>query len=182
MATKLPEEYRDINSYISLPILNEALKLYGTKEYEGPENNPTILGWAKELGNPISQYYKSDETAWCALYVSVCAQRAGYQPPNGFDALRAKSFSTWGDPIFGEPVLGDILVFSRTGGGHVGFYVGEDKTCYHVLGGNQGNMVSIVRIPKERLIAARRAPMNSCSKHQKRIYRTSKGAISVNEA
>ena len=36
-------------------------------------------------------------------------------------------------------MLGDILTFKRNGGGHVGLYVGEDKDCYHVLGGNQGN-------------------------------------------
>ena len=31
-----------------------------------------------------------------------------------------------GRPIAGDPVLGDILVFHRAGGGHVGIYVGED--------------------------------------------------------
>jgi len=33
----------------------------------------------------------------------------------------------------------------------VGFYVGEDATHLHVLGGNQGDAVSITRIPKDRL-------------------------------
>lgn len=179
---KLPDEYNDLNNCIAHPLIREALKLYGITEFSGPKNNPVILGWAKELGNPINQYYKSDETAWCALYVSVCAKRAGYQPPDGFNALRAKSFTTWGDPVFGDPIIGDILVFHRQGGGHIGFYVGEDNTCYHVLGGNQGNMVSIVRIPKERLIASRRAPMNSCPKCSVRVFRTSKGVLSVNEA
>ncbi len=181
-ANKLPEEYKDLNKCVVLPLLAQALNLYGVREFDGSDNNPIILDWAKEVNQTISQWYKSDESAWCALFMSVCAKRAGYQPPEGFDAIRAKSFAKWGDPITGEPVLGDVLVFVRTGGGHVGVYVGEDKTTYHVLGGNQGNSVSIARIPKDRLFAARRPPMNSCARCQKRIWRTAKGAISVNEA
>jgi hypothetical protein len=42
-------------------------------------------------------------------------------------------------------------VFTRSGGGHVGLYVGEDATHYHVLGGNQANLVSIMRLAKGRL-------------------------------
>jgi len=50
---------------------------------------------------------------------------------------------------------GAVLVFERPGGGHVGFYVGEDATAYHVLGGNQGDAVTIARIAKDRCIARR---------------------------
>ena len=39
--------------------------------------------------------------------------------------------------------------------GHVGFYAGEDADAFHVLGGNQGNAVSIVRIGRDRLLGAR---------------------------
>jgi len=182
MATALPNEYNDLNLCLSHPLLNQALNLYGTREFDGVANNPVILDWAKELGSTISQYYRADSIAWCALFMSICAKRAGYKPPEGFDILRARSFAKWGDPIAGEPVLGDILVFSRESGGHVGLYIGEDDKCYHVLGGNQGDCVSIARIPKERLLTSRRAPMNSMPKCVKRIYRSAKGAISINEA
>ncbi|MFZ2996674.1 MAG: TIGR02594 family protein, partial [Sphingobium sp.] len=50
---------------------------------------------------------------------------------------------------------GAILVFDREGGGHVAFYVGEDASHYHVLGGNQGDCVSIMRLAKSRCIARR---------------------------
>jgi len=49
------------------------------------------------------------------------------------------------------PRPGCILTFTRAGGGHVGFYVGEDDTHLHVLGGNQGDAVSITRIARNRL-------------------------------
>lgn len=182
MATKLPDAYKDLNQCLIHPLLKEAVLLYGTKEFDGAANNPVILEWAKELGSTITQYYTADSIAWCAMFLSVCAKRAGYHPPDGFDMLRAKSFAKWGDPITGEPILGDILVFSREGGGHVGLYVGEDHNTYHVLGGNQGNSVCITRIPKERLVAARRAPMNACPKCCKRIFRAPTGLISTNEA
>ena len=43
---------------------------------------------------------------------------------------------------------------SRTGGGHVGFVVGEDdKGNILLLGGNQGNRVSIASFPKTRITA-----------------------------
>ena len=48
-----------------------------------------------------------------------------------------------------------MLVFDRAGGGHVGFYVGEDLTSYDVLGGNQGDRVSIMRLEKSRCVARR---------------------------
>lgn len=44
---------------------------------------------------------------------------------------------------------------TRSGGGHVAFAVGEDATHFHVLGGNQGARVSIMRIEKARLAACR---------------------------
>lgn len=36
-------------------------------------------------------------------------------------------------------MLGDIWTLSRNGGGHVGFYVSEETSCLHVLGGNQSD-------------------------------------------
>jgi uncharacterized protein (TIGR02594 family) len=54
-----------------------------------------------------------------------------------------------------EPALGAILVFKRTGGGHVGFYAGEDAKNYFVLGGNQRNSVSIAPVAKKQAISVR---------------------------
>jgi uncharacterized protein (TIGR02594 family) len=81
-------------------------------------------------------------------------QEDGLTPPP--IAVRAKAWATWGQNIRPERIApGAVLVFERSGGGHVGFYVGEDKTNYHVLGGNQGDRVSIMRLEKSRCIARR---------------------------
>ena len=54
---------------------------------------------------------------------------------------------------------GAITVFWRGSpdgwSGHVGFYAGEDKDAYHVLGGNQSDMVNVTRVAKSRLLQFR---------------------------
>lgn len=141
-------------------MLLEALKLYGTHETPGPGNNPVILGWAKEVG--LGNVYKDDSrTPWCGLFQAVVAKRAGWDHNPKGNPLWALNWATWGNPS-PQAMLGDVLVFQRktlTGtAGHVGIYVAEDAEAYHVLGGNEQDMVTIVRIAKRRLVAARRAP------------------------
>ena len=65
-------------------------------------------------------------------------------------AVRASAWGDWGRELLG-PRPGCVLVFTRKGGGHVGLYVGEDRTHFHVLGGNQGNAVNVMRLEKSRL-------------------------------
>jgi len=63
--------------------------------------------------------------------------------------MRAKAWSDYGSLLRRDRVApGAILVFDRAGGGHVGFYVGEDTGHYYVLGGNQGNAVNIMKLGK----------------------------------
>ena len=80
-------------------------------------------------------------------------------------------------------MLGDILVFKRDGGGHVGFYIGEDNDCYHVLGGNQSNAMNVTRILKSRLFQARRTAWSIAQPaNVRKIILDPKGKISTNEA
>ena len=39
--------------------------------------------------------------------------------------------------------------------GHVSFYFAEDERSYHILGGNQSNMVNVARLERNRFLAAR---------------------------
>jgi uncharacterized protein (TIGR02594 family) len=96
--------------------------------------------------------------------------------------LWALNWAKYGTAV-SEPMLGDILTFKRDGGGHVGIYVGEDKDCYHVLGGNQGNMMNVTRILKSRLFKARRTAWKvSQPASVRKIELSAKGEISKNEA
>ena len=78
--------------------------------------------------------------------------------------------------------LGDVLVFVRNGGGHVGLYVGEDASAFHVLGGNQSDQVCITRVAKARLYAARRPLYRVQPDNVRPIHLEATGALSLSEA
>lgn len=90
---------------------------------------------------------------WCGAFVARCIAEAGL--PYAKQWYRAKAWATWGEPL-AYAVLGCIVVFERQGGGHVGFVVGRDpRGRLMVLGGNQGDRVSIVPFDPTRVIALR---------------------------
>lgn len=153
----------------------EGLKIYGTSEIVGSAHNPVILAWADECG---IKGYHADEIPWCGLAMAVVAKRAG--KPVVASPLWARNWNKWGKPVK-VAMLGDILVFSRASGGHVGLYVGEDKYCYHVMGGNQSNAYNITRIAKSRCIGIRRHYAVGMPANVRRIFLEPTGAVSVDE-
>lgn len=171
-------DYRWLGNIGTLPrILQEAIKLFGTAEIAGRQHSATIMGWAKETG--LEAVYTNDEIAWCGLFVAVAIKRAGYAPVAGpLWALNWLKFGVKAD----KPSLGDVMCFVREGGGHVGFYVGEDSGYYHILGGNQSNQVNIIRIAKSRWKGARRPAYKNPLPAWKPYQLTTGGKISTNEA
>lgn len=160
-------------------MLVEALKLFGTLEKPGAADNPTIIAWAKEVGGEVADVYKADSIAWCGLFMAVVAKRAGKDfPAHPLWALSWSAFGAKAD----APALGDVLVFTRNGGGHVGLYVGEDASAFHVLGGNQSDRVCIARIAKARLYAVRRPLYRVAPANVRPIHLDAAGAMSANEA
>lgn len=159
-------------------ILVQAVKQIGVKEIVGNEHNPIILGWAREL--KLASVYNADEIAWCGLFVAYCCHAAGLDVVK--QPLWALNWAKWGTEV-SEPMLGDVLTFKRDGGGHVGIYVGEDDTHFHVLGGNQSNAVNVIRIDKKRLFKARRTAWKiGQPTNVRKVQLEAKGVISKNEA
>lgn len=159
-------------------ILVEAVKLLGVKEIVGTPNNPIILQWAKDL--KLDKIYTNDAIPWCGLFVAYVVKQAGKEVAK--NPLYALNWSSWGNAV-DVPKLGDILTFKRDGGGHVGIYVGEDSECYHVLGGNQSDMVKVSRIAKSRLFKARRTPWSIAQPKEVRVIKLdARGIVSKNEA
>lgn len=170
------KQYNFLEKERSPKVLIEALKLYGTQEIVGKNHNPVIMQWAKDLN---LKQYTSDEIPWCGLFAAVVVKNAGYDVVK--NPLWAANWQHFGEKSE-TAMLGDVLVFKRDGGGHVGFYVGEDKTCYHVLGGNQSNRVNITRVLKSRLTHIRRCPWAIGQPSNVRVIELSnKGQISTNE-
>jgi len=181
----IPTEYQWLTKLRGLPnTIKLALKEYGVKEVVGKGSNATIIGWRDELniaGVKIAGF-SDDDIAWCGLFAAIITYRRLKQADEVVkDPLWARNWTKYGNRS-AVPGLGDILVFERGSGGHVGFYVGEDSTYFHVLGGNQSNQVCITLIKKSRLLAARRPPYKIQPAAVKPYRLTIKGTVSTNEA
>lgn len=175
----LPKKYGWLAKEPGPKMLVSALAEYGTFETPGAANNPKILGWAREIGGDVAKVYTADSIPWCGLFVALCAKRAGKALPAS--PLWARAWATWGEKS-PKAALGDVLVFVRNGGGHVGIYVGEDAAAYHVLGGNQSDGVTIARIAKGRCIAARRSYTVAPPASVRAVQMADSGPLSTNEA
>jgi uncharacterized protein (TIGR02594 family) len=124
--------------------LTEARKHIGLTEVKGAAHNAEILKMWKDIKRAG---IKDDETPWCAAFVGSMLERSGVRSTR-FES--AKSYLQWGYALT-EPLLGCIVVFSRDGGGHVGFLVGYDeKGNLLILGGNQSDGVNIRSFPVKR--------------------------------
>ena len=139
---------------LSMPWFIEAQRAIGVKEDTGPGSNPLIIGWARRLRID----YAKDEIAWCGLFVAHCI---GLTLPGEVltsNPLGARTWTRFGVPC-PVPQPGAVMTFwrgSRDGWqGHVGFYVGEDASAYHILGGNQGDAVNVKRFARDRFLTAR---------------------------
>jgi len=126
----------------------------GTREIPGPTHNNKLISLLNTASRWNGVIWRDDEMPWCGGFVAACLVEVGIDPVK--IAARASSWAAWGANLRPDRLApGAILVFQRKGGGHVGFYVGEDARYYHVLGGNQGNAVNVTRLAKNRLSASR---------------------------
>ncbi|WP_310498105.1 TIGR02594 family protein [Sandarakinorhabdus sp.] len=140
---------------LSMPWLQEAMRNRGLREGPGSgTDNPTIMDWSKRL----RINYAKDEISWCGLFVAHCVGLTLPTEPLPSNPLSARAYQKFGVPC-PVPQPGAIMVFWRVARtdwrGHVGFYVGEDANGFHILGGNQGDAVTIARFPRDRFLEAR---------------------------
>lgn len=161
--------------------MREARRFMGLKEIVGPKSNPVIIGWAKAFGGWIASFYTNDDTPWCGLFIGHLMSQTLPREMLPANPLGALEWNKFGKRIE-IPALGCIMTFTRNGGGHVGFYVGEDATHFHILGGNQLNSVSITQIEKGRL-SQMRWPKTGEAYNSGRIFLSPRGvSYSTNEA
>lgn len=137
----------------TLPWMQSAYSLIGTKETPGPRSTQEIMDWAKVT--EVTETYSGDNVAWCGLFVAFCMADNGL--PIIDTPLWAKSWNSYGTSLI-VPQFGAIMVFTREGGGHVGFYVDEDSESYHILGGNQTDSVNVEHHSKPTCIGHRWPP------------------------
>ena len=153
--------------------LVEARKYMGQMEIKGPRHNPLILQFWKDIKRGG---IKEDETPWCAAYVGSMLERVGIKSTR-FES--AKSYLNWGVELR-EPAYGCVVVFSRDGGGHVGFVVGQHQNGdLMVLGGNQSDAINIRAFSRSR-VTGYRWPVNE--PRDSRMLPLMNGTSSVKES
>lgn len=94
------------------------------------------------------------DAAWCDAFVGACLERAELASTR---SLMARSYLRWGEKLE-DGRFGAICVLSRgsdPSAGHVGFLLGETPEHVILLGGNQGDAVSVAAYPRARLLGFR---------------------------
>jgi uncharacterized protein (TIGR02594 family) len=106
-------------------------------------SNPRILGCYSAVGVPQT----TDQTPWCAAFVGNTLKKVG---ASAIKTLSSLAYQNYGTAVSltdkSKWRLNDIIVFSRAGGGHVGFFRGYNKSNGSVLvaGGNQSDSLTEV--------------------------------------
>lgn len=146
---------------ISTSAFDIAQRFVGVKEVPGTSNNPQILAMLRlDQSWPVS-----DEVPWCSAFVNYIAWLLRLPRSK---SLQARSWLQVGIPVelFFAEVGFDVVVLKRgendagpevlSAPGHVGFFAGAGENWIHVLGGNQGDAVSIQTFPVGQLLGIRR--------------------------
>jgi uncharacterized protein (TIGR02594 family) len=145
-----------------IEVFEVAKRFIGLKEILGEKDNPFIQ-WCLTLCDfPVDVH---DEVPWCSAFVNGIAFICGFIR-SGLAA--ARSWLLLGKPVLlKEAEKGDIVILKRgkepqpdasvvNAQGHVGFFAGMQGDKVLILGGNQGNQVSILPYPINNILGIRR--------------------------
>lgn len=146
-----------------MTLYDRAKRFEGIKELAGAADHPLIQWWLSLCGFGLDAH---DEIPWCSAFVNGMAWDC--ELPRSRSAA-ARSWLKVGEPVAIELATqgNDVVVLKRgkepqpgpeviEAQGHVGIYHGVDGADVLVLGGNQGNEVSIARYPLAALLGVRR--------------------------
>lgn len=140
-----------------------AQRYVGVKEFPGHVANPVILAMLQlDAGWP-----QDDDVAWCSAFVNWITWMLRLPRSKN---LRARSWLLIGEGISDARIAEagfDVVILKRGGGGqpgpevleatgHVGFFAGYDGNKVLVLGGNQGDAVSVAAFPVLDVLGIRR--------------------------
>jgi uncharacterized protein (TIGR02594 family) len=132
--------------------LHGAIDDLGVAEVPGPASHPRILDYIAEIGLDG----EDGGVAWCSGAAKTWMREAG-EDVSGVTG-RARSWLEWGVPL-DKPRLGCITVLWRGSQrgqlGHVGLWLQANTSECMLLGGNQGNAVSVAPYWRQRVLGYR---------------------------
>jgi len=139
---------------IKTSALEVATRHIGIKEILGIVDNPIIMA----MLTLDDDWPKHDEIPWCSAFVNWIAWNLGLSRSG---SLMARSWLNVGDGVDKDdsaPGL-DIVILSRGSdpkAGHVGFLHEFNGYKVGIVGGNQGNSVSLSYFDTDRILGIRR--------------------------
>lgn len=183
----LPKQFEWLNTIGTLPkMLAAGLQYLGVREIPGMKSNPVIMDMAKGLG--VSDIYKNDDMSWCAVFINHLIRITGKPMVNykndKYNLLRALWLLNWGEEVELEDIrLGDLVILSREGGGHVTIFIAFTKKGNFIgYGGNQGNQTSFGEFDPKRIKGIRRYYATGIPESAKQYIVSSAGILSTNES
>lgn len=139
-----------------------AQRFVGVAEIPGQRDNPQVLAMLRL----DETWPESDEVPWCSAFLNYVTWLMRLPRSK---SLRARSWLQIGRVVgLDEARAGfDVVILKRGSGnqpgpsvieapGHVGLYAGQEGDHVLVLGGNQGDTVSIARYPVSKILGIRR--------------------------
>ncbi|SFL95469.1 TIGR02594 family protein [Marinobacter zhejiangensis] len=139
-----------------------AQRFVGVSEVPGTTSNPQVLAMLR-LDN---KWPEDDSVPWCSAFTNYITWLLRLPRSK---SLRARSWLLVGEVIELDKARAgfDVVILKRGKGtqpgpdvidapGHVGFFAGSEGSDVLVLGGNQGDTVSIARYAKSRVLGIRR--------------------------
>lgn len=139
-----------------------AQRFVGVSEVPGTTSNPQVLAMLR-LDN---KWPEDDSVPWCSAFTNYITWLLRLPRSK---SLRARSWLLVGEVIELDQARAgfDVVILKRGKGtqpgpdvidapGHVGFFAGSEGSDVLVLGGNQGDTVSIARYAKSRVLGIRR--------------------------
>ena len=147
---------------MNVTLYDIASRFVGLKEVPGDKDNPGILAMLKLDGD----WPDHDEVPWCSAYLNYCSWLLRLPRSK---SLQARSWLGVGQMIpIDDAIVGfDVVILKRGTGkqpgpevtdapGHVGLFAGMAGTKVAVLGGNQGDQVSVAQFPLTQVLGVRR--------------------------
>jgi len=148
---------------MELTAFDLAQRYTGIQELPGGKNHPLIQWWLSLCGFALDS---PDEIPWCSAFVNGMAWQLSL--PRTKSAV-ARSWLGKGVPVpLDQAQVGfDVVIIQRgtapqpgpevlNASGHVGFFAGWEGDFISILGGNQGNAVTVDRFNRARLLGVRR--------------------------
>lgn len=136
---------------MNVTALTIAQRFVGLTESAGVVNNYAIMAMLQL----DVQWPSSDEVPWCSAFINYVAWLLGLPRTRSLAAISWLAVGSKIELADAKPGW-DVVVLSRPGGNHVGFFVALAGDHVVLLGGNQSNSVGVGSYPVAHVEGVRR--------------------------